>query len=93
MRESQIEAYFVKRVREIGGLQRKFVSPGHKGVPDRIVVFLGEVFFVELKAPGKALRPDQAREHKKLFEAGCNVFVLDSREAVDYFIKQVKSCY
>jgi hypothetical protein len=90
MRESTVEAYFVKRVKEAGGLQRKFVSPGHKGVPDRIAVFYGWVFFVELKAPGKPLRDDQAREHDKLFAAGCNVFVIDSKEGVDYFIESIK---
>jgi len=86
MREREIEQYFIRRVREAGGLQRKFVSPGHKGVPDRIAVFQGDVFFVELKAPGEPLREDQAREHVKLRNAGCEVFVIDSKEAVDYFI-------
>jgi hypothetical protein len=90
MRESEVERYFVKRVKEVGGLQRKFVSPGHKGVPDRIVVYFGTVFFVELKAPGKVLRDDQVREHDKLFAAGCNVFVIDSKEGVDYFIESIK---
>jgi hypothetical protein len=86
MRERDIEQYFIRRVREAGGLQRKFVSPGHKGVPDRIVVLEGRVHFVELKAPGKYLRPDQQREHMRLRKAGCSVFVIDSKEAVDYFI-------
>lgn len=86
MREREIEQYFIRRVREAGGLQRKFVSPGHRGVPDRIVVHDYQVYFVELKAPGKLLRPDQVREHAKLHEAGARVFVIDSKEAVDYFI-------
>jgi len=91
MRERDVESYFVKRVKEAGGLQRKFTSPGHKGVPDRIVVYFGTVFFVELKAPGEFLRDYQAREHEKLFAAGCNVFVIDSKEGVDYFIGSIKS--
>ena len=92
MREREIEAYFVKRVREAGGLQRKFVSPGHRGVPDRIVIMDSakdsSVHFVELKAPGEKLRPDQVREHKKLYDAGAEVWVLDSKEAVDNFINK-----
>jgi len=91
MRERDIEQYFIRRVREVGGLQRKFTSPGHKGVPDRIVVYFGWVYFVELKAPGKVLRDDQAREHEKLFAAGCNVFVIDSKEGVDRFIQSLRS--
>lgn len=86
MRESEIEAYFVRRVKEAGGLQRKFVSPGHRGVPDRIVVFDGWVVFVELKAPGKPLRPEQEREHQRLRDAGCTTFKFNTKENVDYFI-------
>jgi hypothetical protein len=86
MREREIEQYFIRRVREAGGLQRKFVSPGVRGVPDRICVLEGCVHFVELKAPGKPLRADQAREHVRLREAGASVWVIDSKDAVDYFI-------
>jgi len=86
LREREIEAYFVKRVREAGGLQRKFVSPGHRGVPDRIVLFKGTVYFVELKALGKSLRSDQVRERARIEEHGGNFWVLSFTEAVDAFI-------
>ena len=87
MREREIEAYFVKREKEAGGLQRKFVSPGHRGVPDRIVGFKYERFaFVELKATGEVPRPDQSREHLKWAALGFDVFILDSKERVDDFI-------
>jgi hypothetical protein len=49
----------------------------------------GRVHFVELKAPGKLLRADQVREHKKLRDAGCNVWVIDSKDAIEYFIQGV----
>jgi hypothetical protein len=88
MREREIEQYFIRRVREAGGLQRKFVSRGHKGVPDRICVLDGLVHFVELKAPGKPLRADQAREHKRFRAVKANVWVIDSKDAVDYFIER-----
>jgi hypothetical protein len=87
MRERDVETYFVRRVKEAGGLQRKFVSPGHRGVPDRIVVYFGDVYFVELKAPGKDLRPDQSREHDRLFAAGAGVWVAASKGEVDTFIE------
>ena len=35
MRESSIESYLVRKVKEHGGLCYKFVSPGNPGVPDR----------------------------------------------------------
>lgn len=86
MRESLVEAYFVRRVKEAGGLQRKFVSPGHRGVPDRIVVFKGSVFFVELKRLGGELEPHQVREHARLREFRASVWVLYCEEDVDRFI-------
>lgn len=90
MREREIEQYFIRRVREAGGLQRKFVSPGVRGVPDRIVVHDGNVHFVELKASGQLPRDDQRREHRRLQEAGARVWIIDSKEEVDYFIGLLK---
>lgn len=88
MRESQIEAYFVKRVKELGGWQRKFVSPNCKGVPDRVVMFNTWVYpvFVEFKATDKPLRDDQVREHTKMERSGCVVRLIDSIEKVDRFL-------
>jgi len=85
MRESDIEAYFVRRVKKLKGWERKFVSPNHSGVPDRIVMLLGWPcpVFVEFKAPGERLRPAQKREHDKIAAAGGFVYVIDSREYVD----------
>src|ERR1700694_3911848 len=89
MRESEVEKYFIAMVKASGGLVRKFVSPNHKGVPDRIVVFcVGRVYFVELKAPGKPLREDQEREHKRLRNVGAKVYVIDNKESVDAFISK-----
>ena len=90
MRESRIEAYFVRRVKEAGGLERKFVSPGRRSVTDRICGFpAGRFAFVELKATDKEPRPDQLREHARWRKLGFAVYVLDSFESVDDFIKEV----
>lgn len=90
MREREIEQYLIRRVREAGGLQRKFVSPGHRGVPDRIVVLNGRVSFVEIKAPGKDLRDDQKREHAKLEAVGADTHTVRTKAAVDTFIDYLK---
>lgn len=46
----------------MGGLAPKFTSPGFDGVPDRLILLPGgKVAFIELKAPGKTLRPLQVR--------------------------------
>ena len=38
MIENDIEKYLVRRVKQMGGLALKFVSPSMAGVPDRIVI-------------------------------------------------------
>ena len=84
MREKEVEAHLVKRVKELGGIPYKFVSPQRIGVPDRICVLPGgQITFVELKAPGQKPRPEQAREHQRLRDLGCLVLVLDTKELVD----------
>jgi ribosomal protein S6 len=93
VRESQIEAYFVKRVKQAGGLQRKFVSPGHRSVADRIAGFaVGRFAFVELKATSSIPRDDQLREHARWRRLGFKVYVIDSYEGVDAFIKEMTEC-
>jgi hypothetical protein len=90
VREREIEAYFVKRVREAGGLQRKFVSPGHRGVLDRIVGFqYGRFALVEVKATGEAPRAEQIREMVRWNSMGFAVWVIDSKEGVDKFIQEM----
>ena len=37
MKESYIESYLVRKVKEHGGLRYKCVSPGNPGVPDRLI--------------------------------------------------------
>jgi hypothetical protein len=86
-----VEAYFKRRVKEVGGLTRKFVSPGRRGVPDQLAIFrpFGKIYFVELKADGKAPGDDQLREHKRLRAMGCNVWVCIGKSDVDRFINHI----
>ena len=82
--EKTVERYLVKRVKEAGGMAPKWVSPGMSGVPDRIV-FLpgGRILFVEVKAPGKKLRPLQVYVREQLEALGVDFRVVDSKEAVN----------
>lgn len=87
MRESTIEKHLAKRVADMGGLCWKFVSPNLRGVPDRAVILtLGRVCWVELKAPGKRPTVLQLRRHAELRLRGHKVVVLDSIEAVEAFV-------
>ncbi|EKG9274037.1 VRR-NUC domain-containing protein [Salmonella enterica] len=79
-RESLIEKHLVTEVKKAGGIAYKFLSPGRRSVPDRIVLLPGgRLVFVECKAPGKAPRADQLREHERLRALGFTVVVLDSK--------------
>ena len=90
MREKDVEAYLKKRVEEIGGMCLKWTSPGHSGVPDRIVMIAGKCArFVEVKAPGKRPTKMQERMHKRLITVGQHVAIVDSKEAVDEYIGEL----
>ena len=85
MKESEIEKYFRSEVIKRGGFTRKYTSPGHHGVPDRIMFLNGVVQFVELKKPGGELSPMQIREIKRMHAQGAVVMVLNSKEEIDEF--------
>ncbi|MDR8077813.1 hypothetical protein KPA96_19345 [Burkholderia cenocepacia] len=89
MLEKTVESYLVDRVRAAGGDAYKFSSPARVSVPDRIVIFPpARVYFVELKRPGGKPTKGQVREHERLRALGCDVRVIDSREAVDAFVRE-----
>ena len=97
---SGTEAYLKRAVRAAGGVTRKWVSPGRNNVPDQIVIWPGGrkgdrrpqalVHFVELKAPGAKPRVGQLREHQRLRDLGCGVFVLNAPEFIDQYVEQFK---
>lgn len=88
MLEKQIEAHLVDQVKAKGGVAYKFTSPGRRNVPDRLVVLPDRLFFAELKAPGKTATAGQAREHDRLRDLGQDVFVFDSRSAIDAILER-----
>lgn len=90
-REKEIEAYFVRHVRALGGKAYKFTSPSQRGVPDRIVIFRNCMpVFVELKADGGMLSELQKIEIEFLLEMGQNVCVCIGRKGVDELIETLK---
>ena len=90
MLEKQIESHLVKKVKEIGGVAYKFVSPANRGVADRIVCLPdGGVVFVELKSATGKLSPLQEEFAKDMQRLRQNYIVLNSREAVNAFIETV----
>lgn len=87
MRESPIERHLCKLVSKAGGRAYKWVSPGNKGVPDRLVFLHGVIFLVELKATNGKLSTMQKIQHKVLEALGHHVAVLSSKEQVSEWVE------
>ena len=92
MREKTIEAKLVQAVRTKGGLAPKFTSPGFDGVPDRLVLLPGgKMAFIEVKAPGKTMRPLQKRRKRQLEGLGFLVFCLDRPEQIGGILNAIQA--
>lgn len=75
MRESTIEKYLVKRVKELGGEVRKVAWVGRQGAPDRLVMLprwlgpkwingVGCAIWIELKNP-ETIKTFPANAHER----------------------------
>lgn len=92
MKEKYIEQKLVKAVKNMGGLCLKFTSPGFDGVPDRLVLLPGKkIAFIELKAPGKKLRPLQVRRKTQLENLGFSVYCIDNLEQIGGILDEIQS--
>lgn len=78
MREHVVENEYVQAVRKAGGAAYKLTSQTANGLPDRLVLFpSAKAVFVELKAPGKMLRPLQIKRKRQLNALGFPVLCID----------------
>lgn len=92
MREKVIEQKFREAVRSAGGVAIKFTSPGLDGMPDRLALLPGgRMAFVEVKAPGKKLRPLQEARHRMLRRLGFKVYVLDDESQIGGIVDEIKN--
>ena len=87
MRERDLELYLIRRVKALGGLCLKFVSPGNAGVPDRIILLpKNDIRFLELKSIFK--KPTKLQEFRlqQLRELGFIAGWVNTKEGVDDFL-------
>lgn len=89
-KESSIENYLRKRVKELGGFHRKVTYQGRKGAPDDWCFFPGgRLLIVECKRPRKnKLDPLQEVEVAILQRAGFNASWVNSKEQVDALLAE-----
>ena len=92
MLESTVERHLREEAKKRKGMALKFVSPGMNGVPDRIVLMPdGKMAFVELKAPGKTMRPLQVKRAKQLTALGFRVYCVDSPEKIGGVLDEIQT--
>jgi len=92
MREKSIEQKLLQATRHGGGLALKFISPGWAGVPDRLVLLPGKCLaFVEVKAPGKLLRPLQVKRKRQLEALGFSVYCIDHPDQIGGVLDEIRT--
>ena len=90
MLERDVEKYLVKKIKELGGMCPKWVSPGLRGVPDRIVILKDKIVFVETKRPEGVLAEAQAIRAKQIRTLGHKVYTAYSIEEVKRLIDELQ---
>lgn len=92
MLEKMIEEKLVSAVKKLGGICPKFTSPSFDGMPDRLVLLPhGKIAFIELKSPGKKMRPLQEKRKKQLEALGFLVFCIDGAEQIGGILSEIQS--
>ncbi|MGE7777364.1 VRR-NUC domain-containing protein [Chitinophaga sp. NPDC101104] len=89
--ESKLETKLHNRVKKLGGWAIKFTPLSFTGFPDRIVLLPpGRFWLVEMKAPKGELRARQQLVHKQLRRMGFEVWVINTEELLQNFLKQIE---
>lgn len=82
--ESSIERDACDYAKKQGWMVFKFVSPGRRGVPDRLFIRDGRHLFIEFKRPDGEARQQQRKRHSDMRAHGAEVYVVDNlKEAYD----------
>lgn len=92
--EYNVEHYLCEKLNEKGCLTFKFVSPGRKGVPDRIVLTKkGVVYFIETKRPvGGRVSPLQKYWQKMIeIRHGKYALVINKKEVLELIAEMEKN--
>lgn len=89
--EGKVEDYLISRCEKSGFLCYKFVSPGRRGVPDRIVIGRGHVVFIELKSENGEPSEIQKLVMRRMRAAGADVRLCYTKPEVDRFMEEAES--
>ena len=90
--EKNVEAWLGKEIRKLGGLWFKFTSPGRTGVPDRIMMLWGGVYFVEMKTEKGSLSAIQKATIMQMIDVGgVSVHVVYGRAGAEEFLADLRN--
>ena len=90
--ERDIEGEVCRYAKSKGFYVRKFVSPAHRSVPDRLLITpRGTLFFIEFKRRGKRATDDQQREHDTLRDYAKTTYVIDNATTGKALIEEMKT--
>ena len=78
MLEKEIEKKVCSYAKSRGWLNYKFVSPSCRGVPDRIFIKKGRVFFIEFKSGKNNCTPLQLSRIQELTSHNMDVFIVNT---------------
>ena len=87
--EKSIENVLRKAVEDEGGVCLKWTCPGHRGVPDRMILFPGGIIaFVELKRPGAKVKAGGLQEwwRMKILSFGFPCYEISTAEDAQHLV-------
>lgn len=89
--EREIEKWLGRELKAIGCLWYKWVSPGARGVPDRIIILPdSRIVFAELKTENGKLAPLQVQQIERLRTWGQRVVVIRGMEDAEDFVRKLE---
>ena len=92
--EKSIENILRKAVEDEGGVCLKWTCPGHRGVPDRMILFPGGIIaFVELKRPGAKVKAGGLQEwwRQRLVEFGFRCYEISTVKQIQQLVFQLST--
>lgn len=87
--EGKVVALIRKRVKEAGGEVRKCNWEGVRGAPDLLILLPGVHVWIEVKAHDGVLKPHQVREHNRMQNAGCKVFIAKGEDQAESLVSHL----
>ena len=84
--EASLQAWFTRVLNSHGAYTQKLISASRRGFPDMLVIYQGDVWFVELKQENGHPSVFQDREINRLRTAGANALIVYGKQGCEDFI-------